>query len=186
MSGRSVYTYTGNDPLDRTDPSGNEPGDPFPSPEGAADDVLNFINPTSISENKEYAGYIYKSGDNFYASKPEPGNGDKVTHAVPKTASGDYHTHGDYSKVGKDNQPERTGKKSTDEYSSDNFSSNDKDNSQALKKGTGNADYKSYLGTPSKQNKEYDPTTRKQTDLKVPPPPPPPKPTCTPSEVVTC
>jgi Domain of unknown function (DUF4329) len=170
----NLYIYVGNDPLDKTDPSGNDPGDPYPSPEAAANDALNFINPTSISENKEYAGYVYEKDGSYYASKPESGNGDSATHAVPKIAKGDYHTHGDYSKQGKDGKPERTGKKSSDGYESDHFSTPDKENSSKLKKATGDENYKSYLGTPSKTNKQYDPTKHRESDLVVPPPPPVP------------
>ena len=172
------YTYVGNDPMDRTDPSGLKPGDPFDSSEAAADDALNFINPTSITENREYGGNIQRREGVYYASEPKPGSGDRVPISVPKgNGVGDYHTHGDYSKKGPKGEPIRT-TKDKDEFDSDNFSGPDKSNSRIVRDKVDSGPYKSYLGTPSGKNKVYDPNDRKSRDLVVPPVRQPPKKQC--------
>lgn len=176
VSGRTVYTYVGNDPENRVDPSGKDPGDPFGSVDQAAQDAVNSINPISIQTNTEFGGALFQIGENYYASSPEAGAGDHVTitYRGPKGSfKGTYHTHGDYSKKGKDGKPERT-TKAKDEYDSDHFSDPDKDNAANNKKRTGDPDYKDYLGTPSGQTKRYSPKNRKEDNAPPPPPPPPP------------
>jgi RHS repeat-associated protein len=174
----NLYVYVKNDPVNKIDPKGLEAGDPFPSPEAAADDVLTSINPTSIAEIREYGGYIYESGGNYYASEPKAGEGTRIQNRVPKTAKGDYHTHGDYSRPDKNGVEKRTTKKE-DKWNSDHFSPDDKSNSRKLQKGTKYTRYKSYLGTPSGKNKQYDPKTGIESDLEPPPPSPPvPPPQC--------
>ena len=163
----NLYLYVGNDPMNKTDFTGMAPGDPFESRDAAANDALNYINPTSIRENVEYAGYTYFKDGKHYASQPVRGEGDKATHRVPRTANGDYHTHSDYSKPGKNNKAERTDK-ANDRYNSDHFSPGDRQNSSKLKKGTGAEDYRSYLGTPSGEFRVYDPKTKKESSLNVP------------------
>lgn len=84
------------------DALGLAPGDPFPSADAAAQDALNYTNPTSISENIEHGGFIYQGDDgNFYATNPTPGTEDGWSPSsssgdVPETGVpvGDYHTHG--------------------------------------------------------------------------------------------
>lgn len=120
----------------------------------------------------EHAGYIYRKNDAYYASLPVTQAKGAMTYAVPKTASGDYHTHGDYSKD-RNGQPQRSTKQQ-DGRDSDNFSTQDKVNSRILQRATGNSDFKSYLGTPSGVAKEYSPATRRQSELKVPAVKPPP------------
>jgi hypothetical protein len=141
------------------------PGDPFDTRDEAAYDAMKSVNPASVKENREYGGYLYEKGGQHYASQPVPGSGDRSPHPVAKTAEGDYHTHGDYSKVGKDGRPERVSTKSKDEYNSEHFSGPDKDISRDMQKYTGKADYKSYLGTPSGETKVYDPSKRKESVL---------------------
>lgn len=79
----------------------------FSSGEAAARNRLGKINPTSISEDREYAGLIYKNDDRFFATPAVPGDYcgagapcssspfDALS-AVPDTANitGIYHTHG--------------------------------------------------------------------------------------------
>ncbi|NOZ09464.1 MAG: DUF4329 domain-containing protein [Gammaproteobacteria bacterium] len=83
--------------------SGNGDGAPggFPTQNGAAFFVLNGINPTSVAENREYGGWIYRIGDgSFSSTTPVAGEvasvniGDPVTSVPPNTtASASYHTH---------------------------------------------------------------------------------------------
>lgn len=67
----------------------------------AAFEVLNEINPKSVSENVEYGGYIYRNADGSFAST-EPIRGDVSSVLLPPISSvvpGDaiacasYHTH---------------------------------------------------------------------------------------------
>lgn len=80
------------------DPSGLKPGDQFPSMGEAAGDVLNYINPTSISQNREYGGYIVKNPNGSYsATNPLRGGPAGVNVGpVPTGGSASYHTHGGY------------------------------------------------------------------------------------------
>jgi RHS repeat-associated protein len=153
----NLYSYVGGDPVDRRDPAGLAPGDPFGSRDEAAIDALNYINPTSIRTNLEYAGYLYEKGGNFYASEPRAGTESDNRHAVPRTANGDYHTHADRTVLDANvDDPEE-------------MSDLDKDNShdlqRAIQKFTGSSDYRSYLGTPSGAIKSYDPSTNTETTL---------------------
>ena len=107
----NLYRYCHNDPVNKSDPMGLAPGDPFTSVEDAVRDLHSFINPTSIQQNAEYGSVLYQRGDQFYASKPfTDGAGTKVVVGAPTDHSrvpeggkriGDYHTHGDYSKPGR-------------------------------------------------------------------------------------
>ena len=92
--------------MNKSDPLGLAPGEPFDAPEDAARDVHNFINSTSIRKNAEYGSIIYQVGDHFFASKPfSDGAGTRVVVGAPTDQSrvpegkrvGDYHSHGDYS-----------------------------------------------------------------------------------------
>jgi RHS repeat-associated protein len=173
----NLYRYCHNDPVNKTDAMGLAPGDPFNFPEDAARDVHNFINPTSIRENAEYGSIIYRGDDgHFYASKPfSDGAGTRVNVGAANDQSrvpegghrvGDYHSHGDYSVQGR--KDPATGKpiplrvtgpnaKRDDAmrgYDSDHASSSDKERSgNAVKQ---DPNYRTFLGTPSKEFKEYD------------------------------
>lgn len=62
----------------------------------AARSILNEVNPKSVRENREYGGWIVKSGDNTYGhTSPRIGNIDSVSlGAKPGNATATYHTHG--------------------------------------------------------------------------------------------
>ncbi len=68
----------------------------FESQHRAARDILNVVNPKSVRENREYGGWIVKSGDNTYThTSPVTGNIDSVSlGSKPGNATATYHTHG--------------------------------------------------------------------------------------------
>ena len=63
--------------------------------------VLNGINPTSVRENREYGGWVYRNQDNTYgSSRPVRGEAASVTLPNPQTSTpsgsritASYHTH---------------------------------------------------------------------------------------------
>jgi hypothetical protein len=67
----------------------------------AAYNVVNGINPTSVAQNLEYGGWVYRNADStFSASEPKKGTVDKVNLGSPldspsgTTTTASYHTHG--------------------------------------------------------------------------------------------
>jgi Domain of unknown function (DUF4329) len=135
--GFNLYAFVANNPNRFVDPWGLDPGDPFSSADEAGRDAITYINDTSIAENKEYGGYVYKNADGTYTyTKPNPGTLDS-TQLGPKpdsgTVVGDYHTHGAYDP----------------KYDNENFSPQDKVGYSG--------DYRyGYLGTPNKTFQRYD------------------------------
>ena len=82
--------------------SGSESSDNqlrFSTQHDAARNVLNGINPTSVAENLEYGGWVYRNSDNtFSATEPVKGTVDSVSIGSPSsvgagTATATYHTH---------------------------------------------------------------------------------------------
>lgn len=67
----------------------------------AAFEVLNGINPTSVRENREYGGWVYRNQDGSYgSSRPVRGQAASVTLPNPRTSTpsgsritASYHTH---------------------------------------------------------------------------------------------
>ena len=85
--------------------SGSESSDNqlrFSTQHDAAWNVLNGINPTSVAENLEYGGWVYRNSDNtFSATEPVKGTVDSVSIGSPSsvgagTATATYHTHGGF------------------------------------------------------------------------------------------
>jgi RHS repeat-associated protein len=99
----------------------------FDSQDAAGDAALSKANPVSIKENREYGGLLFEKDGQFGYTEPIPGEGTTVNPydaigSVPEGATvvGDYHTHGDYSRmVG--GRLERT-TAALDEFNSDHFS----------------------------------------------------------------
>ena len=137
---QNIYAYVDGDPLDWIDPWGLVPGAPYPTPSAAALQALRDINPTSISQHREYAGRIcqmwFGLGSCTY-TPPIPGSKD---HSTPGTCPfgnsnvGMYHTHGG-------NDPG---------YDNEHFSPKDKDAADREQ-------VPSYLGTPSGNALQYTP-----------------------------
>ena len=64
----------------------------------AARAALEEWNPTSIRDNLEYGGLIYRQGDQFgYTAYSCPQLECNIPSRSPGVAAGDWHTHGDYS-----------------------------------------------------------------------------------------
>ncbi len=169
----NLYTYVGNDPVDRTDAWGMKPGDQFDTTEEVAYDALMFYNQRSIDENIEFAGPILRgSNGKFFSAPPVTGHGDNFTWkytGTPSSIWGDWHAHGDYSVEGPNGLPRRTHDPHRDSYKSDKFSTKDKLNSKQRARESGNPHYKSFLGTPGEGFKQYDPKTGEETPLPAPP-----------------
>jgi RHS repeat-associated protein len=96
--GDNQYVYVGANPIRRADPSGEKPGDMFPTADAAAVDALRYINPLSICQNQEYGGKICQVGLNQYVATP-PLPGDEFTSPTGFCPAkyfntGSYHTHG--------------------------------------------------------------------------------------------
>jgi RHS repeat-associated protein len=178
----NLYRYCHNDPINKSDPTGLTPGEPFDTIDGAVLDVHNYINATSIRENREYGSVMYQGSDGkFYASEPFHGTGRKVNVGAHDDQSrvpdgrriGDYHSHGDYSKEGPRGEPVRATQKEDrlpGGYRSDHASQPDKNRAADIHKK--DSAYRTFLGTPGQGAKEYDGWGRERpilpTELKKP------------------
>lgn len=132
---------------------------PFPTQDEAARGALDFANPRSIAENREYVGMLYRDpiSGQFYATNPQPAGldgGNLPVHRIPDKAveTGFYHTHGNHSLS--DGTPTDA---AHDAYDSNHFSQTDINTANA--RGQGISGYGSYLGTPSAGYLKYDPNT---------------------------
>jgi RHS repeat-associated protein len=167
QGGSNLYEYADSDPVNRRDATGLAPGDLFNTAADAAIDAIRYINARSIKENKEYRGLIRQNTEGkFYATTPKSGQRGQVRVDIVKGAKGDYHTHGDYSRLVQGTLV-RTDKQG-DTQSSDQFSQDDKALSRRARTATEYEPYKSYLGTPSGQIRQYDPATRQDTPVIIP------------------
>jgi len=74
----------------------------FSTQHAAAQNVLNGINPTSVAQNVEYGGWVYRNPDDtFSATEPVKGSVDRVNIGSPTSvpsgyATASYHTHAAY------------------------------------------------------------------------------------------
>jgi hypothetical protein len=72
---------------------------------------------------------------------------------------GEYHTHGDYSRIDSKGNITRVSNPKLDNLNSDRFSSGDK--SDIRKEAKSNPGYRGYLGTPSGRFWVYDPGAKR-------------------------
>jgi hypothetical protein len=125
---------------------------------------------------------IYQDGNNYYATMPFTNNAGAHVIVGASTDNrlaprgrrvGDYHTHGDYSKALEDRQHSRPGHvvyvpkratKSEDGYNSDHFS-REKDRPRAEEAARHDPNYRTFLGTPSRELKEYDAIQKKEKNM---------------------
>ncbi len=149
-------------------------------------EALNAANPQSIAGNVEYGGLLYKLDGKYYFTAAIMGNGNTVTtdqllavyDSLPKgaLAVGEYHTHGDYSKISRrTGRPVRVSRASRDQYNSNNFSGSDKLRYSQIYNGLISANpnvsglnWFGYLGTPSGAFKAYDSAAGSEYDIYTP------------------
>lgn len=94
--GISTYAYVGLSPLMWRDSFGLRPGDCYESADEAAANALSEINPRSIREDREYAGWIHKTANGWYSyTAPRGGSAHSSNPGIRLPgAISDYHTHG--------------------------------------------------------------------------------------------
>jgi RHS repeat-associated protein len=160
------FAYANNSPMRFTDAHGDKPGDHFSTPEKAALDALQYINGRSISENREYQGYITVLGQGDYVATDavmlsiDGGS----TEGTPPGAVGDYHTHGHWTMGTRDN-PVLTDDPSKDTFGSAHFSVDDIRRYLGIAKELQHQ-YRGYLATPGGSYFFFDATTQSRGDLK--------------------
>ena len=77
------YTYVLNNPYKYLDPTGEEPGEIFPTEEAAVMDALKYIKPLMDSSGQEYAGSVYAEQNGFTYTKPSVGTVNKSDPSTP-------------------------------------------------------------------------------------------------------
>lgn len=138
----------------------------------AAKAALEFINPKSIKENREYAGYIYRDKHGrYHYTGPAHGTDQESSPSdarAPKNSTivGNYHTHGNYSLLGPDGRAVATGDPHRDDFNSDHFSRGAQgDTGEIADMAKTHPGFLGYLGTPSGKFLIYDPATGKEREL---------------------
>jgi RHS repeat-associated protein len=118
----------------------------YATPDAAGKTAVERINPQSVEENKEYAGWTVKNSDGTYSINSAKRGTESTSDPGPRpdNAAGEYHTHGAPSPL----------------YDGEHFSPQDRNSADntfhvpAI-----------YLGTPSGKVLKYDVQTRKVSHL---------------------
>jgi uncharacterized protein RhaS with RHS repeats len=140
----SRYAYTLNDPVNMTDPTGEEPGDRFETEEEAVDDFFDFAEEQEKGDgrNKNERGADFKqdqeTGEYFYDDVQE-GDDNEVDMTVSKDTTAVAHTH----------------LKGGDDRANEKLSPGDRKQMKKLNKYTGNK-ANAYLRIPSGERKKWD------------------------------
>jgi RHS repeat-associated protein len=122
----NLYRYVWNSTVNLVDIFGLKPGDVFQTLDGAGKDAVLYINPTSITKNLEYGGYITTTPGGYTYSEPTQGTPTGLTMPPkPDNAAADFHTHAAYDP----------------NYNNEEFSKADKNSNK-------NTGIPGYLGTP--------------------------------------
>jgi hypothetical protein len=137
----------------------------------AAIAALDHINPYSIRDNVEYAGLIYQRGPNDFdftgPHRGTAGESDPYTTLPPPgtVTAGAYHTHGDYTILGRDKNNQKTYTRTDDPKNDtgggDRFAERDYESHRKM--GGTDQRYTSYLGTPSGAYLSWNPFSDPQT-----------------------
>ena len=158
----NLFRYCGDDPVDLSDPTGLEWGQPFSGPDEVARDFNRIYNPKSIKDNLEVASTIYKTNRGYSYTEPAWGTSrdSRQRNALPKGEAavivGDIHSHGDYSigyidRQGKIHIVGRVNRSQANWRSQDTFKS-DKPSGSDEKfwhgQGKGKKEYTGYVTTP--------------------------------------
>ena len=131
----SLYDFVSCSPSNFVEPFSLK-GQKYKTVDAAASEVIKEINPTSKSQDTEYAGYITKDANGEYSSTPANKGSEAGANPgkKPANAVADWHTHGG----------------ANPKYKSEDFSKKDKaDNDKTGLPG--------YLGTPMDKVLRYDP-----------------------------
>ncbi|HXA84463.1 MAG TPA: SpvB/TcaC N-terminal domain-containing protein [Candidatus Dormibacteraeota bacterium] len=138
----------------------------------AARAALRDANPRSVRANREFGGVIYRTpGGRHHYTPPARGSVDGFTpnpgaRPAGTTLVGDYHTHGDYSRVGPGGSVTRTSNAAQDSFNSDRFSRGvGGDIGGITADAVGRPGYRGYLGTPSGTFREFNPATGRTTTI---------------------
>jgi hypothetical protein len=80
LSGPEVVygIVVGNNPVKWFDPLGLAPNKPFPSPNAAAIDAIDYYMKIATKSNREYGGWIYKMNNKFYYSEAVAGTNNEL------------------------------------------------------------------------------------------------------------
>jgi len=98
-----IYAYAAGDPISLIDPLGLAVGDPYPSMNAAGIAAACDFNGKSISEDLEYAGFLYQNPDgtysytNAYPTDEDSSSPWQALSNFSQVPIAWFHTHGAYN-----------------------------------------------------------------------------------------